>query len=625
MRPDYRFPPKPIDKPHHISILLPTRARPAKLNKVFECFQTTIENKHLVDVWLYVDDDDEITLEYIKTNEWRKYGIEINWHISKSTKSMGEMLNQLWQRCTTNPGIYFPFCDDYFIETPGWDVILRDFMARQQDGIMLGYLIDPLHASYQVTIPVPSAQWLNVLGYFVTNRFFFWFDDMWLDRIADMAQRKVLMPIRVISQDDKGKTPRLRNLPFWNRYFACTADDRFMDAEKLLKAIHKNDELSLASALQNARESAAIHLHKSNLIKLDSEKNSERALSDLDHAPSASQLLDYFEAELFAVEDILLKVKPAMERSELSDALFLLNALEFSSFSLPEINYIKATLFQSSGHYSSAAKSLLSHIDINPDDIRSFPLLNKINDKPESCFFEKTSAYLQSWLGIEDDYFIYFPSKIDEEIYFIIQASIYLLLNHDKHLNSILVVGAGCGDGTVQAIVSAYHNLKPNVLFCIESNQENFEKLEKKYAHISRSYNCSSVSTSNYITERELTAFYKYVPSVMNNFPLELFTEALRNEKCYLDSSHRSHDCISEIKLSQNIDHFDFVVLDGSIFSGEADLNAVYGSTYIFLTSVKSIKDYANFKKLSEDENYILLLSNTIPRAGYALFGLRDQ
>lgn len=625
MRPDYRFPPKPIDKPDHISVLLPTRARPAKLIKVFECFQAATENKHLVDVWLYVDDDDEITLEYIKTNEWQKYDIEINWHISKSTKSMGEMLNQLWQSCTTNPGIYFPFCDDYIIETPKWDSILRDFIARYQDGIMLGFLVDPLHASYQVTIPVPSAQWLNVLGYFITNRFYFWFDDMWLDRIADMAQRKVLMPIRVISQGDKGKTPRIRNLPFWNRYFACTTDDRFMDAEKLIKAIHKNDQLSLDSALQKAREAAAIHIHKSDLTKLDSERDTELALSDLDQAPTASQLLDYFEVELYAVEDILLKVKPALGRSDLSDALFLLNALEFSSYNLPEINYIKATLFQSSGHYSSAAESLFEHIDKNPNDLKSIPLINKLNDNPDKSSFNGKSAYLRSWLGIQDDYFIFFPYKIDEEIYFIIQTSIYLLLNNDRQLNSVLVVGAGNGEGAVQAIVSAYHNLKPNVLFSIEPNKENFIQLEKKYSHVSKSYNCSSVKTANYVTEEELAAYYKYIPSVMNNYPLDFFTAALKAEIHDLETTNRSCDCIREIMRSHNLNYFDFVVLDGSLFSGEADLDAVYGSVFILLTSVNSIKDHANHKRLSEDDNYILLLSNTTPRAGYSMFGLRDR
>jgi tetratricopeptide (TPR) repeat protein len=621
VRPDYRFPPKPVDRPDHISVLIPTRARPEKLKKVFECFQATVENKLLVDIWLYVDDDDEITLQYIKTDEWQQYEIKINWYIGKATKSMGDMLNQLWQKCTTNPGIYFPFCDDYILETPRWDLILRDFMARHKDGIMLGYLIDPQHASYQVTIPVPSAQWLNVLGYYITNRFYFWFDDMWLDRIAAMAQRKVLIPIRIISLAETGKTPRMKNLPFWNRYFSCTIDDRFEDAKNLINAIHKNDPSSLETALKNARETAAIQIHKSNLTDLDSERNAELVLSDPEYAPSASQLISYFEVELFAVEDLLQKVKKAMERSELSDALFLLDTLEFSSFNLPDINYIKATLFQDSGNYSSAAESLYKHIDKNPDDVKSAPRYNLLKNKlTEPDSINSMPTYLSAWLGVMDDYFIFFPHKIDEEIYFIVQTLIYFAQNIFRQFDSILVVGAGSGEGTVQAICSANRDVKTCKLFCIEPDKNEFIKLENSYSDNASLYNCSSVTTDKYISEKELAAFYRHIPSVMNKYPLETFIAALNKEKQYLITTNCSCDCIQDIKLSHKLDRFDLVVLDGSLFSGEADLEAVYGSRFILLTSVNSVKDYANHKRLSEDDNYQLATCNLKPRAGYSLF-----
>ncbi|MDD2898660.1 MAG: hypothetical protein PHI31_08080 [Desulfuromonadaceae bacterium] len=625
MRPDYRFPSKPIDRPDHISILIPTRARPEKIQRVFDCFRETIENKHLVDVWLYVDDDDELTLQYIKSEEWLQYEIQINWYIGKPTKSMGDMLNHLWQKCTTNPGIYFPFCDDYIIETCGWDVILRDFMARHHDGIMLGYLIDPQHAAYQVTIPVPSARWLNILGYFITNRFYFWFDDMWLDQIADMAQRKVLIPIRVLSLGEKGKTPRMKNLPFWNRYFVCTQDDRFEDAKKLIEAIHDGNASSLNSALRSARESAAIQIHKSCLVELESEKKTELMLSDPEHAPAASQLVSYFEVELYAVEDLLLKVKKAINRADMPDALFLLSALELSSYKLPDINYIKATLLKDSGYDVSAAEFLLKHIENNPEDVKSAPLYNRINNKSTIAgSFNVTPAYLSNWLGISDDYFIFFPARIDEELYFIIQSIIYLACNSGVELNSILVVGAGTGEGAVQAVVSAYKNINPDVLFCVEKDKDAFKMLKQNYSHAATLYNSSSVATDGYLSEKELTAFYRYIPSVMNRYSLESFIAALNAEVHLLETTNRSGDCIKNIKRSRNLDHFDFVILDGSLFSGEADLEAVYGANIILLTGINSVKDYANHKRLSDDDDYSLLFSSITPRSGYSMFMRKD-
>jgi tetratricopeptide (TPR) repeat protein len=600
---------------------MPTRARTEKIQRVFECIRSTVEHINLVDVWLYVDDDDEATLQYIKSEEWRQYEINISWYIGKPTKSMGDMLNQLWQRCSTNPGIYLPFCDDNTIETPHWDAILRDFMAKHQDGIMLGYLIDPEHASYQVTIPVPSAQWLNNLGYLITSRFYFWFDDKWLDQIAEMTQRKVLIPIRLQSQNGKGSTQRMKNLHFWNQYFACTVDDRFDDAKKILEVIHKNDSLSLELALQIARQAAAIHIHKSIQNNLDADMKTELVVSDPEYIPSASKLINYLEIELYAAEDIIHKMSKAINRSNFSDTLYLLSVLECSSYNIKDINYIKSVLFKDGGNISSAAKCLLQHIDNNPNDLKSAPLVNKLNEMlPVSCSMNNTSTYLSDCLGITDDYFIFFPSKIDEELYFIIQGLIYDVLHNGERFNSILVVGAGNGEGAVHAIVSAYRDANSNILYCIEPNEDDFAKLDSSYSHVASLYNCSSVSTSNYISENELSVFYNYIPSVMSKFPLESFISALTGEKQYLDTSNRSCDCIRDIKRSHNLDGFDFVVLNGSLFSGKADLDAVYGSNFILLTSIKSIKDAANHKRLSDDNNYELLFSNSVTRAGYSMF-----
>jgi hypothetical protein len=110
----------------------------------------------------------------------------------------------------------------------------------------------------------------------------------------------------------------------------------------------------------------------------------------------------------------------------------------------------------------------------------------------------------------------------------------------------------------------------------------------------------------------------------MNTFPLDLFADKLESEKKYLNTTQRSRSCIVEIKQAQNIDRFDFVVLDGSLFSGEADLDAVYGANFILLTSINSLKDYANHKRLSEDNDYVLITCNKAPRAGYSMFRRKD-
>lgn len=483
---------------------------------------------------------------------------------------------------------------------------------------MLGFLIDPQHAAYQVTVPVPSAEWLNTLGYFITNRFYFWFDDMWLDQIAAMAQRKIMLPIRIISQGEKGKTPRMKNLLFWNRYFASTIDDRLEDATKLLRKIHLNDQESFEVAMKHARETAAIQLHKLSLIQPESEKKTELKSGDLDSAPSTLQLLNYMETELLAVEDLLLKLGESIRNSELSDALFISDALEKSSYIGHNINLIKKNLSQEFKFIDSSN----SHID---DKTISSALFNKIETNltnADSC--KERLNYMSRRLGIEDDYFIFFSPKIDEEPFFIIQGFLFYIQRYDVSLDSILVIGAEDGEGAVQAIVTAYKNISSEILFCIEPDCNNFDKLKNRYSKTATLYNCSSVSTDHYISKEKLTAFYKYIPSAMNQYPLERFISNLNKEVQYLNTTNRSVNCIMEIKQFHNLERFDLAILNGSLFTGEADLDAVYGSNFILLTSINSIKDYANHKKLLEDNNYVLLTHNFAPRTGYSFFRRRD-
>jgi 2-polyprenyl-3-methyl-5-hydroxy-6-metoxy-1,4-benzoquinol methylase len=232
---------KPIDNPQHISILIPTRGRSHYLTKVFNSIEETTKDKSLVDVWIYVDDDDETTKQFIDTYPKDKHSFKIAYVVGPRTNTQGEMTNILREKCTTNPGIYMPAADDYLFVTKHWDNIVREMFNRYPDRILLAYPVDPLTAPDQVTHVILSAEWTNILGRFPTEYFPFWSDDTWLDQVSQMVQRKIRLDMQMEPQGGYGKTPRMKNLLFWQRFFNNTMDERIEDANLLRKAIYQEN------------------------------------------------------------------------------------------------------------------------------------------------------------------------------------------------------------------------------------------------------------------------------------------------------------------------------------------------------------------------------------------------
>jgi len=81
---------------------------------------------------------------------------------------------------------------------------------------------------------------------------------------------------------------------------------------------------------------------------------------------------------------------------------------------------------------------------------------------------------------------------------------------------------------------------------------------------------------------------------------------------------------IQTIKEQYEINTFDLVLIDGSEFTGEAELNEVYGSKVIILDDANSYKNYTAHHRLINDENYELIRKNFSLRNGYSIFKRKD-
>ncbi|MBL7145177.1 MAG: glycosyltransferase, partial [Phycisphaerae bacterium] len=369
---------KPIDKPQHISLLIATRGRPEYLDKVFDSIGRTVGNADGIDVWIYVDNDDDITNEYISSKAYLKYPFKINWVLGERTLSMGQMANILRQKCTTNPGIYMTFVDDYILTSNNWDGAIRDTFNRYSDGIVLGYIPDPHSGPEQVTITILSAQWTNVTGKIFTEFFPFWYDDTWLDQVSQMVQRKTKIEIGTEAIGGNiGKTPRLKNLPFWNRFFNNLMDKRLEDANLLLKAIYPQDCLGYQQSVKEAERLAKSFTGKKEKVTKDYLLALERAHSSFPENPEPHLILLHLALETKAVSHLCDKADSLIQAGDFSKALKMLDNIALAEHKYKNINYLRAVYLKRLGRTKEASGAAIEELILQPEHKASQEIYRK--------------------------------------------------------------------------------------------------------------------------------------------------------------------------------------------------------------------------------------------------------
>lgn len=204
--------------PGEISILMATRGRPEMLAQVFASLKTNTAQKGKVSLWLYVDEDDAVTRKAIDSGTLSDAGIRVHWHIGPQTAGLCETQHTLWHNSGHTSEIYMITCDNVCFSTPGWDNIIREAAAKFPDGIFLACPFDPATAD-TCTYPIFGWRWLETLQHIFPGHFPYWYDDRWVHQIGEMAGCYVRLPIVMFPIRGKGRTRRMRDLPFWARFF----------------------------------------------------------------------------------------------------------------------------------------------------------------------------------------------------------------------------------------------------------------------------------------------------------------------------------------------------------------------------------------------------------------------
>ncbi len=201
-------------------------------------------------------------------------------------------------------------------------------------------------------------------------------------------------------------------------------------------------------------------------------------------------------------------------------------------------------------------------------------------------------------------------------------------LTRTQPINTILEIGSSSGEGSTEAFVTGIKD-NPNhpKLFCMEISNTRFKALNKRYKDNPAviCYQASSVPAAAFPQEEEISLFYHTTQTNLNHFPLALVLEWLRRDIEYVNSHNVPQNGIQLIKDENGILDFDMVLIDGSEFTGNAELKFIYGAKFILLDDINTFKNYNNYKRLLEDPNYDLLQDNHNVRNGYAIFAKKPS
>jgi hypothetical protein len=206
-------------------------------------------------------------------------------------------------------------------------------------------------------------------------------------------------------------------------------------------------------------------------------------------------------------------------------------------------------------------------------------------------------------------------------------AAISWLSEHED-LHTVLEIGSSAGGGSTTAFVDGLRR-NPNrpILYCMELSMPRFEQLRRAYAGLDfvRCYNASSVSAEKFPTEKQVTAFYSSRRSPLNRWPLERVLGWLRQDIDYVAKSGAPQNGIQLIKAERAIDSFDMVLIDGSEFTGAAELEEIYGATIICLDDTQTFKNFCSRFRLTGDQAYELIIDDSSLRNGFSVFCRRDR
>jgi hypothetical protein len=338
--------------PGEICLIMATRGRPESLAQVFAALKASTAQKQKASLWLYVDEDDAVTRKAIDSGALNDAGIQLHWHVGPQTPSLCETQHTLWRNSGRTAEIYMGLADDLHFDTPGWDDIIREAAARHPNGIFLAGAHDPMTAD-TCTYPIFGWRWLETLQHIFPGHFPYWYDDRWVHQIGKMADCYEELPIVMRAIGGKGKTRRMRDLPFWARFFQLMLDERKASARKLIDAMNLDPDKKDA-ALKNLEQRAAeFEMQQDQFSDLYAVFQEERFTL---HTPEERRAFNprYFEKEAAAVSRLMEFAQQRIADKKYEEALKFLDGTLMSNLRVRQVQDMKVECLRALGRNAEA-------------------------------------------------------------------------------------------------------------------------------------------------------------------------------------------------------------------------------------------------------------------------------
>ena len=165
-----------------ISILCPTRKRPANLTRMVQSVRATCTLPQEIICWVDHDDSSYDAGQFDVT------------HIVRGPRiTHSDYWNALIPHA--HGDLYMMCGDDCVFKTPGWDVMVEEAFAACPDKILLVFGDDGCpNGKVFATHPIVHRRWVEVVGYFSGPGFSGDYADAWPQDVADMIGRRKLLP-----------------------------------------------------------------------------------------------------------------------------------------------------------------------------------------------------------------------------------------------------------------------------------------------------------------------------------------------------------------------------------------------------------------------------------------------
>lgn len=225
-----------------ISVCIATRGRMELLGQTVS---RTLETAVLPDTKIVIGfDRDEA--DNIKVDSNQPIDGRVIVSIADREDSLGAKYNRIAAAAPASD-LYLVATDDCALDTPGWDKMLATaFPVAFPDGIGVLYCGSMDSAGMNSSLPsmhALSVKFIQKVGYFCTPDFPTWFHDTWIDELATMIGRVVIVPgiaARYPSLGEARKSRGVRDVHFWAQYF----EKRRADREAVARAIINDAEFA---------------------------------------------------------------------------------------------------------------------------------------------------------------------------------------------------------------------------------------------------------------------------------------------------------------------------------------------------------------------------------------------